>query len=326
MSEQSGGRKLNASTWNIIDQRKSEAASLETDLKKLVEAYRTASIEKQDILDHVEFSEHDSHFCDAFEVPEQEDGMTLVGSKGQAINRYYLLERWINGLNAGVLQNQIAEEHAEIWAMNNSARRTFVDRWVDEILNDRLIGILSLVKRLNACTTSISTLFAERDTSVIRSKRIIGCTTTAAAKMTQELRDVSPGVLLVEEAGEILESHTLTSLNTNTKQLILIGDHLQLRPKVNNYALTVEKGNGYNLNQSLFERLVRAGVPHSTLQKQHRMCPEISSLVRHLTYPDLLDAPSTLNRPGLKGFQDKLIFLHHDHPEGFPRQAHLPQP
>ena len=59
MSEQSGGRKLNASTWNIIDQRKSEAASLETDLKKLVEAYRTASIEKQDILDHVEFSEHD---------------------------------------------------------------------------------------------------------------------------------------------------------------------------------------------------------------------------------------------------------------------------
>ncbi len=87
----------------------------------------------------------------------------------------------------------------------------------------------------------------EKDIQVIRRKRIIRCTTTAAAKYVQMLQSTSPGVLAVEGVGEILESHVITALGPETKQLILIGDHKQLRPKVH-YDLSVEKGNGYNLN------------------------------------------------------------------------------
>jgi superfamily I DNA and/or RNA helicase len=83
--------------------------------------------------------------------------------------------------------------------------------------------------------------------SVLRSKRIIACTTTAAAKYVQSLNSVPPGIILAEEAGEILESHILTALGPYTKQLVLIGDHKQLRPKVN-YALSVEKG---DVNRSI---------------------------------------------------------------------------
>jgi superfamily I DNA and/or RNA helicase len=89
----------------------------------------------------------------------------------------------------------------------------------------------------------------------------------------------------------------------------------QLRPKVNNYLLTVEKGEGYDLNRSLFERLVLKGYPHQTLSQQHRMRPEISTLIRQLTYPDLVDAPNTKNRPNLRGVQDNIVFVEHDHPE-----------
>ena len=89
----------------------------------------------------------------------------------------------------------------------------------------------------------------------------------------------------------------------------------QLRPKVNNYGLTVEKGDGYDLNVSLFERLVLKGYPHETLNKQHRMRPEISALIRELTYPDLLDAPKTQGRPQLRGVQDIIVVIDHDHPE-----------
>jgi hypothetical protein len=53
-------------------------------------------------------------------------------------------------------------------------------------------------------------------------KRIIGCTTTGAAKFAQDIR---PDALLMEEAGEILESHVLTAMGENTSQMILIGDH-----------------------------------------------------------------------------------------------------
>lgn len=89
----------------------------------------------------------------------------------------------------------------------------------------------------------------------------------------------------------------------------------QLRPKVNHYLLTVEKGEGYDLNRSLFERLVLKGYPHKTLTEQHRMRPEISALIRQLTYPELVDADSTKSRPDLRGLRDNIVFINHDHPE-----------
>ena len=121
-------------------------------------------------------------------------------------------------------------------------------------------------------------------------------------------------MILVEEAGEILESHILTALSPRTQQLVLIGDHKQLRPKVN-HGLSVEKGEGYDLNRSLFERLVLKGFPHQTLIQQHRMRPEISSLVRSLTYPSICDAPKTQGRSNVRGLRDNLVFISHTHPE-----------
>lgn len=45
------------------------------------------------------------------------------------------------------------------------------------------------------------------------------------------------------------------------------------------------------------------------------MRPEISSLVRRLTYPELIDAEKTKNRPDIRGLQDNIIFIDHAHPE-----------
>lgn len=42
------------------------------------------------------------------------------------------------------------------------------------------------------------------------------------------------------------------------------------------YSLRVESGRGFDLNVSLFERLVKSGYPHTTLELQHRMPPEVS--------------------------------------------------
>ena len=154
-------------------------------------------------------------------------------------------------------------------------------------------------------------MFKSKNADIISSRRVVACTTTAAAKYAQELQAASRDVLLVEEAGEILESHVLTALGPKTQQLVLIGDHKQLRPKLNSYSLSVEKGEGYDLNRSLFERLILKGYPHQVLNEQHRMRPAISSLIRALTYPGLIDAPSTQGRPAIRGLQDNLVFLTH---------------
>jgi len=67
---------------------------------------------------------------------------------------------------------------------------------------------------------------------------------------------------------------------------------IQLRPKVEAHQLTVGAGN-YELNRSLFERLVLGGAAHCTLELQHRMRPEISRIARLMTYPLLRDNEAT---------------------------------
>lgn len=42
--------------------------------------------------------------------------------------------------------------------------------------------------------------------------------------------------MIVEEAGQVLESHILASLVPSVEQIIMIGDPLQLRPNVSNYS------------------------------------------------------------------------------------------
>lgn len=67
----------------------------------------------------------------------------------------------------------------------------------------------------------------------IDSKRIIAATTVGCAKNNQLIKDALPDILIIEEAGEVLEPHLITSLFPSIKQVILIGDHKQLRPKLN---------------------------------------------------------------------------------------------
>ncbi|KAK0214970.1 P-loop containing nucleoside triphosphate hydrolase protein [Armillaria fumosa] len=301
--------------YTIIDELKTDieirAASLTMSFKK----YLQSTIRNDDLLAHLEFDEPD--FYDAFEVPVSEDGMDIVGEGGRTVDEFYLLQRWRHGQNAGVfMHSENVEAAGNIWNMSSQVRQNYLAEWTEAILRDEVEELYRLVHSYNCQLDELQRKFHERGAFVLQNKRIIGCTTTAAAKYGVDIQAASPDVILVEEAGEILESHIITALGATAKQLILIGDHKQLRPKVNNYRLTVEKDEGFDLNRSLFERLVRKGYPHQTLVTQHRMRPEISDLVRRLTYPDLLDAPKTQNRPHLLGLQDDIIFINHSRPEG----------
>ena len=50
-------------------------------------------------------------------------------------------------------------------------------------------------------------------------------------------QSLSPKVLMVEEAGQVLEVHVLGTLVQSVEHLILIGDPLQLRPTLNNFCM-----------------------------------------------------------------------------------------
>lgn len=301
--------------WSVINTMREEADNTEHSLTKLTDDLRDFSPNSRSIMELLEFSDDDSIFFDALQVPEQDADERLVGKGGKQIAPNYLFNRWRYGHDAGIFKSVTKQDHAHIWAMDRAAREEKLRAWHRELLQERISGVGTLVDSYNESEGILREAWEQKDSHIIRNRRIVACTTTAAAKYTNHIRAAAPGIIVVEEAGEILESHVLTALTPKTKQLILIGDHQQLRPKVNNYNLTVEKGDGFDLNRSLFERLILSGFPHATLSQQHRMCPEISSIVRNMTYKDLIDAPSTLTRPAMKGICGRVIFIDHRYSE-----------
>ncbi|KAG2057924.1 P-loop containing nucleoside triphosphate hydrolase protein [Suillus hirtellus] len=301
--------------WTIIDDLKKSSTFHCKALETAMDRFIASKISFTDILTYIEFEE--PTYFNAFHVSEYNaSGMTRVGKDGKAVDTEELVFRWARGFDAGQFKAEPnVREAQDIWKMPPDARRDVIERWRSEIRKLILEEIHTLGTNYNGCQDQLTRKFGEARVATLMGKRIIGCTTTGAAMFAQDIRAANPDVLLVEEAGEILESHVLTAMGETTSQMILIGDHKQLRPKVNNYKLTVEKGDGFELNRSLFERLVLKGFPHETLTAQHRMRPEISAFIRKITYPDLTDAAKTQGRDNIRGIQDNVIFIDHTHPE-----------
>ena len=84
--------------------------------------------------------------------------------------------------------------------------------------------------------------------------------------------------MIVEEAAEILEAQLVAAIPTSVQHLIMIGDHKQLKPVVQNTRLRRRN----NLDLSMFERLVNCDLPLMQLGFQCRMRDEIVELLRKL--------------------------------------------
>lgn len=117
--------------------------------------------------------------------------------------------------------------------------------------------------------------------------------------------------VLVEEAAEILEAHIVCSMTKDCQHVILIGDHKQLRPKAADYELSRE----FQLNISLFERIVKIRGNCNQLAYQHRMRPEIAELITPSIYKTLYNHESVYEHPVVKGLEKNLYFLNHTNRE-----------
>ena len=146
---------------------------------------------------------------------------------------------------------------------------------------------------------------------------VIGMTTTCAAKYRSILKEIRPRIVIVEEAAEVLEAHIIASLTPGCQHLILIGDHQQLRPTPAVYDLAKR----YKLDVSLFERMVNVGIQCEMLNVQHRMRPEIATLMKHI-YDDLENHESVEKYEDIKGMKKNMFFINHKYMEESSNQSH----
>ena len=226
---------------------------------------------------------------------------------------------WIRWLRGECVPRWKTRIPRPLWRMSRGEREEQKLIWQHMMFESLRSAMTTALSTISTAQEELQQLQAAKDSRVLSQVRVVGCTTTMAAMRKNLLDDLAPGVVLVEEAAEILESHILTSLSSGTKRLIMIGDHKQLRPKCQHYPLTVESGQGHDLNCSLFERLASSG-PISSLGTQHRMHPDVSAIPKLTTYPHLRDIPSVASRPPPIGLAGRVVMIDHGFEEDQARE------
>ncbi|KAI0168458.1 intron-binding protein aquarius [Pestalotiopsis sp. NC0098] len=126
--------------------------------------------------------------------------------------------------------------------------------------------------------------------------RIIAMTSTHAAMRRGEIASLGFHYdnVVMEEAAQITEIENFIPLamqkpkdgTTALQRVVLCGDHYQNSPVVQNFAFR----HFANLEQSLFSRLIRLGIPAITLDQQGRARPSIAALYQW-RYPKLGNLP-----------------------------------
>lgn len=137
---------------------------------------------------------------------------------------------------------------------------------------------------------------------MVKEARIIAMTSTHAAMRRQEISDLGFHYdnVIMEEAAQITEIENFIPLALQNpkygehqlQRVVLCGDHLQNSPIVQNLAFRQFS----NLEQSLFLRLVRLGVPTISLDAQGRARSTIADLYKW-RYQKLENLPNVLSSP-----------------------------
>ena len=201
-------------------------------------------------------------------------------------------------------------EVENLWSLSKEDRCVLYKHWLGLKQKMLLLMVEEMSDQFSALCAEVEELTRQIDLCILKEAAVIGMTTTGAAKNSQLIRQLKPRIVVVEEAAEVLEAHIIANLTPQVQHLILIGDHQQLRPSNAEFALSKHA----NIDISLFERLIKNGVEHVTLNYQHRMRPQISSLVRPI-YPELLDHDVVMRRENVYGVKENIFFIDHEIPE-----------
>ncbi|XP_073534615.1 NFX1-type zinc finger-containing protein 1-like isoform X2 [Phyllobates terribilis] len=212
------------------------------------------------------------------------------------------------------MDNMSEEEYnmiSDIYAIPIYKRWKIYRMWRQTVIKAIRSEIFKLEDEYQILINRLAELRNQQDCAILQRADIIGMTTTGAAKYRKLLQVVQPRIVIVEEAAEVLEAHIITTLSRRCQHLILIGDHQQLRPATTVYELA----KNFNLEVSMFERLIRMGIPYVRLNYQHRMRPEIAKLLTPHIYDRLENHESVDKYDNVKGVCQNLFFVDHDHPE-----------
>ena len=236
------------------------------------------------------------------------------------------LQAWLQG-GAPTAPAAHGARQNDLHTWTSEERQNMYSAWTEQIMEPIRRSLLANLQDYEGVKAQLDSLRTEVDLRVLNKANVIGVTTSGLARNIGLLRRLNCKVLIKEEAGEIMEAHSLTAMLPSIEHLILIGDHQQLRPKAQNYDLSCENPRSQTkLDVSMFERLIQpeyqeyTPVPYVSLKTQRRMHPSISTLIRNTLYADLEDSPEVAKYPEVSGMRSRLFWLDHSQSEDGERE------
>lgn len=161
---------------------------------------------------------------------------------------------------------------------------------------DRLVKLKAQTGYLSADDESrLINLEKKASKLVLDQARVVCCTCIGAGDPRILGRKFES--VLIDEATQATEPEALISLVHGVKQVVMVGDHRQLRPVLMNNAC---KTAGFE--RSMFERLMQLGIGPIRLNIQYRMHPSISEFPSSAFYSGTLQngvSVAERSRPGL---------------------------
>ena len=194
----------------------------------------------------------------------------------------------------------------DLWNMSLTDRLMLVQCLLVRQAADPIDRFQEVLAHYQQLCTEKKELDEQHKIEIVRSMKVVGMTITGASINASLLAAVRPAIVLVEEAAEVLEPQIIATLGGWVQQLIMIGDHKQLRPQVEDYNLC----RNFNFDISMMERLINNNISYETLAKQNRMRPEFAELL-HDIYPSLQNADSVYNNKPIACVSKSMYFWDH---------------
>ncbi|KAL0091161.1 hypothetical protein F4703DRAFT_1940400 [Phycomyces blakesleeanus] len=236
----------------------------------------------------------------------------LSGSQNVSVIRNEVLAIW-SVTPPENMWKLLASQRKELWLKLINKIVHFIDSEITKCLEEQFKASRGLDKaRL------------QKWAKVCQFNRLIGMTAEFAASNQELINSLSPSVVIVDEADQILESTMAHFLfGPRMDHLILLGDDTKLKAQKQKQTNGSVNKTSQHLDVSLFERWYLTGGKVVALQEQWRMCTEVLEVFNALD-PDNDKAAfgpehseTTANTrdkvvPALLGFDNRTFFVSHD--------------
>lgn len=231
------------------------------------------------------------------------------------------VQEWLNG--DGSLFEKRLQAFVNFEEKLRSDRRYQHQKWLKEMRDHIIEELRKSYEEYEVTRSELPRFHEDARRQILQDAQVVAVTTTELTRHPELLQTIRAKVLICDDAGEFLESQTLTAILPTMEHIILIGDN-QLLPKVRTekQQRTNLEGVLNPLDVSLFERLLNIPydacprVPLSTLTSQRRMRPCIAWLNCLIRDKGLGNDALVRMFPEVVGIRPPLFWLDHRHAAG----------